>query len=189
MNDPLPGNAPILMVDAEPQVRDALALVLREFGQDSEQLRRLGHAMVQIADYCDRAQVDGAKADPAPSGRERVAAQVAEALAAIGIGDELVTLTIRSRASDLGSVPPRGWTAPIANLGGALYALSDGDRVLYVGQSRSVAGRIQDHARSRPISLAFVVPCDPDRLDEAEVALIQRLVPPWNRHHVWGRRP
>lgn len=179
----LDGRPLLIVKGGDPAAQAALSKVIRDF-DDPAQLRRLGFALVQIADYW--AGKNAAERGDLPP-IERVTTMVATAFRAGGLEDDPVRLAVRKEASDLATMPGRGWTADIGFASG-IYALSDGLEILYVGQSRGITQRLREHARTRPIAWAFASPCAVERLDEVERTIIRSISPPWNSSHAQRRR-
>jgi hypothetical protein len=71
---------------------------------------------------------------------------------------------------------------PIEGAGVGVYFLVKGGQVVYVGQSRCVAGRIATHHAntSRPFDSWSWLPCDKSQLDTLERLYITALVPEYN---------
>lgn len=74
-------------------------------------------------------------------------------------------------------------------LGSGIYFLIRDFKVMYVGKSVNVLGRLCQHRREgrRTFDSFNVILCSPDRLDELEEAYIVVLMPRWNRSI--SRRP
>ncbi len=67
--------------------------------------------------------------------------------------------------------------------GCGVYILFYRFHLRYIGKSKSVMTRLQQHAKSgRPFDRYTVIPCQAHELDKIERELIAKLDPPENRH-------
>jgi hypothetical protein len=74
--------------------------------------------------------------------------------------------------------------APVAQMSDCgVYFLVQDDRIVYVGQSIEVSGRVLTHFRDglKQFTHAAVLLCAPERLDELEMFWIRALRPEYNR--------
>jgi hypothetical protein len=64
-----------------------------------------------------------------------------------------------------------------------IYFLCKDGKLQYIGQARHVARRVTDHLieGEKDFNAVFYIPCAPNRLDDLETALIDRLKPPLNK--------
>lgn len=61
-----------------------------------------------------------------------------------------------------------------------IYFLCRAGRVVYVGQSRNIQQRVNDHIASKDFDYVFCTHVDPERLDEVEGYWIKKLEPEYN---------
>ena len=70
--------------------------------------------------------------------------------------------------------------------GPCVYFLIDNDDVVYVGQSRSLASRIETHQKNKIFNRSVYLPCPEENLNDVESSLIRKLRPKYNLSQVSG---
>lgn len=88
----------------------------------------------------------------------------------------------RTRAAELANTLWRRAAPVHASLGkSGVYALFDGNELVYIGQAEHVLERIAQHLRSKTFTHAAYISCPVSELDALERALLDVYAPPLNK--------
>lgn len=68
--------------------------------------------------------------------------------------------------------------------GSCVYFLIDKKEVVYIGQSRSLASRVESHRQNKVFDRILYLPCPEDNLNDVESSLIRKFRPKYNLSQV-----